>query len=92
MIKNRTQPNFLSAVVFIAGLAVVNVISIIVGDHTDMNTSLFFGNVFGAGLLFPLSLLYIQRKEKFNLQRYLYFAIMTTFAVAVLMYLFILRP
>lgn len=92
MIKNRTQPHFLSAVVFIIGLGLINVVSIFIGEHTNMDTAIFFGNTLGAGLLFPLSLLYIQRKEKFILSRYIYFTTLTTIAVAVLMYLFILRP
>lgn len=89
MIRKRRQPNFLSTTVFIAGLALINLIIIWLGGNVKAVT--FFGNVIGVGLLFPAVLLYIERKESFSWKRYLYFAIQTAVAIGVIMYLFILR-
>ncbi len=87
----RMQPNFKSASLFILGLAVVNLIIIFLNDYFHCRAIMFFGNVIAIGLLFPATLLYTERKEKFNLYRYLYFVLMTMIASAILMYLFVYR-
>ena len=89
--KKRKQPNFLSASVFIADLAILNLALIFLNDYVHSDALTFWGNTIGIGLLFPASLLYIERKEKFVLKRYLYFAAMTTVAIGILMYLFVIK-
>ncbi|WP_179394265.1 hypothetical protein [Lacticaseibacillus absianus] len=89
--RNRRQPNFLSAAVFIGGLAIINLVIIFLNDTLHSKPLMFFGNTIGIGLLFPAVLLYIERKEKFVLPRYLYFVVMTTIAMSILMYLFVYR-
>ncbi|MCI1911442.1 MAG: hypothetical protein ABF743_03455 [Schleiferilactobacillus perolens] len=91
MTRNRRMPNFLSATVFIVGLALINLAIIALNDSLHSKALSFFGNTVGIGLLFPAVLLYIERKEHFNLRRYAYFAIMTTIAVSIITYLFVMR-
>lgn len=88
---NRRQPNFLSAAVFIGGLALLNLLIIFINDSLHSQALTFFGNTFGIGLLFPAVLLYIERKETFKLPRYLYFVVMTSLAFGIIMYLFVFR-
>ena len=90
--STRKQPNFLSAAVFIFGLTIVNIIVILINDTVHSDWVTFIGNTIGIGLLFPASLLYIERKEKFNLKRFLYFFVLTAVATGILMYWFVVRP
>lgn len=62
------MPEFKSSLCFIIGLAVVNLIIIFLNDILHSKGLMFFGNVVTIGFLFPGTLLYIQRKEKFNLK------------------------
>lgn len=87
----RVQPKFKGATLFIVGLAVINFIIIAIMDFWPCKALLFFGNVISIGLLFPATLLYVDRKEKINFKRYLYFVIMTMIASGILMYLFVYR-
>lgn len=91
MANQRKQPNFKSAIIFIVGLAVINGLIILLNTwlHSDVLT--FFGNVIGAGFLFPATLLYIDRQEKFHWKRYLLFAIEATIVFGIVTYLFIVR-
>lgn len=88
-VRKRKQPKFLGATVTIIGLAVINLIIIYLNDTLHSDSLTFFGNTIGIGLLFPAGLLYIDRKEKFNWKRYLYFVIATSFAIGIIMYLFV---
>lgn len=88
---NKVQPKFKGTVVFIAGLAVINLIIIAIMDIWPCKALMFYGNVVTIGLLFPATLLYIDRKEKFELKRYLYFSLMTMIATGILMYMFVYR-
>lgn len=89
--RERKQPNFIGTVFFIVGLAIINLIVIFLNDYFDSKLLTFLGNTIGIGLLFPISLLYIERKEKFDLKRYMYFSILTAMATGIVMYLFVLR-
>lgn len=85
------MPDFKSAIVFIIGLAIVNLIIIFLNDTFHSKPLMFFGNVIAIGFLFPATLLYVKRKEKFKIGRYLYFSFMTMMATGILMYLFVYR-
>ena len=87
----KTQLKFKGTILFVAGLAIVNLIIIVVMDVWPCKALMFFGNVVSIGLLFPSTLLYGDYKEKFNFKRYIYFAVMTMIVSGILMYLFVYR-
>lgn len=89
--SNRVQPKFKGTVLFISGLLVINLIIIAIMDFWPCKALMFFGNIIAIGLLFPAALLYVDRKEKFNFKRYLYFVTMTMIASGILMYIFVYR-
>ncbi|AYE37265.2 hypothetical protein D1B17_00750 [Companilactobacillus zhachilii] len=91
MMSKRIQPKFLGSVVFILGLAIVNLLIIMLNDYFHSKGLMFFGNVISIGLLFPYTLLYIDQKQKFNWKKYLSFSVQTMIAVGIITYMFVMR-
>ena len=91
MMSKRIQPKFLGSVVFVIGLAVVNLLIILLNDYFHSKGLTFFGNVISIGFLFPYVLLYIDHKQKFNWKKYLSLSIQTIIAVGIVAYLFVMR-
>jgi len=91
MMSKRIQPKFLGSIVFIVGLAIINLLIILLNDYFHSKGLTFFGNVISIGFLLPYTLLYIDRKQKFSWKRYLSFSIQTMIAEGIITYMFVMR-
>lgn len=87
----RNNARYLNAVVYVLLLLIVNVILIYFSTKYHSEKIIFWGNLLTISLLFPSIVLYLDKKEKFNWKRYIYFTFLTFLAMFVICHLFIYR-
>jgi len=88
--KKRTV-SFKGAAIYVSTLLVTNLIVMLINDYLKSEIFLFIGNILPISFIFPATLLYIEKRETFQLGRYLYFVMMTLISCGILGYLFVLR-
>lgn len=83
--------SFKGAIAYVSILIGINIVVMLINDHLKSDLFLFIGNILPISFILPWILLYIEKKEKFRLGRYLYFVLMTLISSGILAYLFVLR-
>jgi len=83
--------SFKGAIAYVSILIGINIVVMLINDHLKSDLFLFIGNILPISFILPWILLYIEKKEKFRLSRYLYFVLMTLISSGILAYLFVLR-
>lgn len=82
---------FTSAIWYVAILAVVNVILILLNQSIQSDGFLFLGNIITISFIFPGMTLYFERKEPFQWKRYSYFVGLTFVSLFIICQLFFYR-
>lgn len=87
----RDKSRFLNALVYVLCLLIINIILIYFSTIYNSKKLLFWGNILAISFVFPMIILYFEKKEPFKWKRYIYFTFLTFVVMFMICNLFIYR-
>lgn len=87
----KNPVSFRNAFIYVGLLMAINTIVILLNLKINSERFLFLANVSAISLVFPYVILFLDKKEKFSLKRYGYFAALTFIALFIICNLFVYR-